>query len=293
MLKGRIVKGIGGFYYVDIEGKIFECRARGIFRKDKITPLVGDFVKISILDGEENIGVIEEILPRKSKLIRPSVANVDQAIIVFSILQPEINLLLLDKFLVLAERENLDISICLNKIDLAKDESGYEEIVANYKNSGYKLLLTSYKYPESMRQLEAVLKGKVNVFAGPSGVGKSSLLNKINPDLQLKTGEVSKRTLRGKHTTRHVELLPIGENSWVVDTPGFSTLNIDFIPEEELANFFPEFKVFYEDCTFSTCRHIDEPKCGIKQALDMGYLAKSRYKSYLQLVEEIRKNRRF
>lgn len=293
MIKGRLIKGIGGFYYVDTDKEVFECKARGIFRQMKITPLVGDFVEISILDEENKKGVVEKILERKTELIRPTVANVDQAVIVFAVTQPEPNLLLLDRFLIQAEKEELDIVICLNKTDLADEARQYKRILDIYRTTNYRILLTNYKDEESIQQLREELVNRTNVFAGPSGVGKSTLLNKIHPGLKLETGDISRKTSRGKHTTRHAELIAIGNNSWVVDTPGFSSLSIDFMEVEELTYLFPEFAPYLEECRFSSCLHIDEPECGIKKALISGGISEERYKNYLQFVEEIRSSRRF
>ncbi|AOY77366.1 ribosome small subunit-dependent GTPase A [Clostridium formicaceticum] len=292
MKKGRLIKGIGGFYYVDVEGEIYECKARGIFRQKKITPLVGDYVEISITDEQKKVGVVEKIMERSTELIRPTVSNVNQAVIVFAVIQPEPNIMLLDRFLVLAESQELEIVICFNKVDLATTEA-YMPIADRYRAVGYKVLLTSAKNEVSITDLRKVLLDKTSVFAGPSGVGKSTLLNKIHPNLQLKTGEISAKTARGKHTTRHAELIPIEKHSWVVDTPGFSALNIDFIEEEALALYFPEFDEYMEECKFSSCQHVDEPSCGIKNALQQNKIAKERYHSYLQFLQEIRSNRRF
>ncbi|SES66251.1 ribosome biogenesis GTPase [Natronincola peptidivorans] len=292
MLKGRLIKGIGGFYYVDIAGRIYECKARGIFRQMKITPLVGDDVKISIIDETNKKGVIEEILERRTELIRPTVANVDQAIIVFAVTQPEPNLVLLDRFLVLAENEELDIVICFNKIDLLQNNE-YTSFVDIYTSAGYDVVLTTAKEEDSIKQLKEMLLDKISVFAGPSGVGKSTLLNKIHPELKLQTGELSEKTSRGKHTTRHVELISIENHGWVVDTPGFSSLNLDFIEEEDLQLLFPEFSAHIEECRFTSCLHMDEPSCGVKKAIKSGIINEKRYNSYLQLIEEIRNNRRY
>ncbi len=292
MHSGRIIKGIGGFYYVDVKGEIFECKARGLFRKKNITPLVGDYVKIHILDDENKKGVIEEIKDRHNELIRPSVSNVDQAIIVFSVTQPDPHLSLLDRFLVLAESQKLKIIICLNKTDLL-DKNKYDEIINIYGNAGYKIILTSIKDEEGIGELSKELKNKTTVFAGPSGVGKSTLLNQIDPSLQLKTGEVSVRIGRGKHTTRHAELITLGENSWVVDTPGFSSLDMNFIEEEDLAYYFREFTHYIDNCRFNSCRHINEPNCGIKEAVKSFEISQKRYDSYILLIDEIRKNRRY
>lgn len=292
MKEGRIIKGIGGFYYIDCETEIFECKARGIFRKNNITPMVGDYVLFTVLNPDEKKGVIEEIKPRRNMLFRPPVANVDQVIVVFAVTQPDPNLALLDRFLVLAETEELDIVICFNKVDLLQ-EKDYQWIGDIYKNIGYRLLTTSKHLPDTLEGLRLALREKVSVVAGPSGVGKSSLLNTVQSNILLQTGEVSYKTERGKHTTRHVELIALNQKGWVVDTPGFSTLKIDFIEEDHLADYFPEFANHSEDCRFSSCIHEREPDCGIKKAVASGEINQSRYDSYLQLLDEIRENRRY
>lgn len=289
---GRLIKGIGGFYYVDVKGQVFECKARGLFRKKKVVPVVGDYVEIHILDNENKKGVIEKINSRYNELIRPSVSNVDQAIVVFAVTQPDPHLSLLDRFLVLAESQKLKIIICLNKIDLLKEEE-YKEIVNIYTSVGYKVILTSTKQDKGISDLKEELKNKTTVFAGPSGVGKSTLLNNIQTGLQLQTGEVSSKIGRGKHTTRHAELIAFDGSGWVVDTPGFSSLNMDFIDEDELSFHFPEFMHYKDDCRFNTCKHINEPSCGVKDAVDVGKIPQQRYDSYIQFIDEIRKNRRY
>ncbi|WP_026476446.1 ribosome small subunit-dependent GTPase A [Alkaliphilus transvaalensis] len=292
MKEGRIIKGIGGFYYIDFHGSIYECKARGIFRKNKVIPMVGDYVVISVTDEDKRLGMIEEIKERQTELIRPPVSNVDQAIVVFAVAQPDPNFSLLDRFIVLAESQRLEIVICINKMDI-DDNNLKEEIIKIYGGAGYPIIFTS-KYDEaSLEQLKEKLKNKTTVFAGPSGVGKSTLLNRIQSNLVLQTGEISAKTARGKHTTRHVELIPYHESGWVVDTPGFSSLTIDFMEEVELAGAFREFHQFQDDCKFLSCIHENEPKCGIKEAVDEGKIPNTRYNSYLQLLEEVRKNRRY
>jgi len=292
MKEGIITKGIGGFYYIDYQGKIYECKARGIFRKNNLTPMVGDRVMISVLSEEKSLGVIEEIMERETELIRPAVANVNQAIVVFAVTQPEPTLTLLDRFLILAESQDLDITICLNKTDLA-DESRYKELLDIYGSTGYNIILTSKKLQRGIEDLREALRGKITVFAGPSGVGKSSLLNQVQSDIVLQTGEVSSKTDRGKHTTRHVELIKVENLGWVVDTPGFSSLALDFMKEEDLPYYFKEFLPFIEDCRFNSCLHNNEPQCGVKQAIEDGKIHASRYESYKLFLEEIRKNRRY
>ncbi len=292
MYRGRLIKGIGGFYYVDVEGKIFECKPRGLFRKKKIIPVIGDYVKIDILDNENRKGVIEEIEVRQNELIRPSVSNVDQVVVVFAVTRPDPCFSLLDRFLVSAESQRLKIVICFNKVDLL-DESDYREMVDIYTAAGYKVILTSGILGEGISDLSKELKNKTTVFAGPSGAGKSTLLNCICPSLQLKTKDVSLKTGRGKHTTRHVELINIGKNSWVVDTPGFSSLAIDLMDEESLYYYFPEFTPYVDTCRFNSCKHINEPGCGIKEAVKLGKISQQRYNSYIQLIDEIKKGRRY
>lgn len=292
MLEGVIIKGIGGFYYVKTREDIYECRARGIFREENITPLIGDKVLIR-LSEEDNTGYIEKIFDRKSQLIRPPVANITQAIIVMSIKKPNINCWLLDRFLVMIEHKNLDIKICLNKIDLANEEdiSLIEDI---YSKAQYKIIKTSTKTGVGILELKESLKDNITVFAGPSGVGKSSLLNKINPRLKLETGNVSKKTTRGKHTTRHVELIDLDSRSYVLDTPGFSSLNMDFIEEDvELSRYFREIHEYSHRCKFIGCLHDREPNCEVKKQVEEGNISRERYENYLQFLEEIKNIRRY
>jgi len=292
MIEGIIIKGIGGFYYVKTESEVIECRARGIFREKKITPLVGDRVLIRI-NQEDNKGYIEEILERKTCLIRPPVANVTQAIIVMSIKEPVINLWLLDRFLVMAEHNHLNIQICINKVDLGQEEE-INNILEIYDKAGYKVLKTSTKTMEGIDELKRALTNHITVFAGPSGVGKSSLLNKINPNLKLKSGEVSKKANRGRHTTRHVELFELYSNSFVLDTPGFSSLSLDFIEDPvELSDYFIEMGKYRYNCKFKGCLHFKEPDCEIKKQVQEGNISYQRYNNYIQFLEEILENRRF
>ena len=289
MIDGIIQKGIGGFYYVQTEDKIYECKARGRFRKEKITPLAGDKVKISI-DPVSNLGMIEEILPRETELTRPPVANVNQAVIVFAIKQPEPNLSLLDKMLAMIEKEGLDSIICVNKIDLDENHDA-DQIRSIYELAGYPVIYTSTKLSIGLEEIKSRLKGRVTVLAGPSGVGKSSLLNAIQPGLRLKTGKISQKTKRGRHTTRHVELLKLDIGGWILDTPGFSSLELDSIEEEEVPYLFKEFNPFLEGCKFNSCRHIHEPECAIKKRVMEGKIHPHRYESYIQFIEEIRQKK--
>ena len=292
MINGKIIKGIGGFYYVDTEKGLYECRARGIFRKNKITPLVGDRVSISVVDEENKKGVVEEIEKRDTELVRPPIANVDKALIVFAIKNPSPNLSLLDRFIVLAEKENLEIVIVFTKVDLDADGELLEELKSIYEVSGYKVIPVSNKLKLNIDKIKEELKENTVVFAGPSGVGKSSLLNEVDKNFELKTGEVSDKIKRGKHTTRHAELLKLECGGMVADTPGFSSLTLDDIDESELKEYFIEFDK-YDECRFgSRCIHENEPSCAVKEAVENGDISKKRYESYIQLLNEIRSGKR-
>ncbi|MEY8415700.1 ribosome small subunit-dependent GTPase A [Tissierella praeacuta] len=291
MINGIIVKGIGGFYYVRTKSDIVECRARGVFREEKLTPLVGDKVRIRISD-EDNTGYIEEIYPRSSKLLRPPVANITQAIIVMSVKKPDINPWLLDRFIIMAEHENLDIVICINKSDLAEEKA--LDLKSIYENIGYKVINTSVVTGKGIDELKELLNNNISVFAGPSGAGKSSLLNTVNENFKLETGNVSFKTKRGKHTTRHIELLELHDNTFVLDSPGFSSLNIDFIEQEiELKNYFREIYKYGDKCRFISCLHKNEPNCEVKKQVEEGNIRKERYENYLLFLEEIKNIRRY
>lgn len=291
MLNGRIMKGIGGFYYVDTEQGLYECRARGIFRKNKQTPLVGDRVKISVVEEEKKIGVVEEIDKRETELIRPPISNIEKALIVFAVKNPTPHLSLLDRFIVLAERENLEIVIILTKIDL-DDDNTFEKIKNIYEPCGYKVIGVSNLEKKNIDKVKEELKDNTVVFAGPSGVGKSSLLNEIDKNFKLKTGDVSDKIKRGKHTTRHAELFELEFGGMVADTPGFSSLTLDDIEDVDLKDYFIEFDN-YDDCKFgSRCIHQNEPNCAVKEAVENGEIPKERYESYIQLLNEIRQGKR-
>ena len=291
MIEGRIIKGIGGFYYIETEKGLYECRARGIFRKNKITPLVGDFVKISVVDEDNKKGVVEEIQERKTELVRPPIANVNKALIVFAVKNPTPHLSLLDRVIVLAERENLEIVIILTKIDL-DDDNTFEKIKNIYEPCGYKVIGVSNLENKNIDKVKEELKDNTVVFAGPSGVGKSSLLNQIDSNFQLKTGDVSDKIKRGKHTTRHAELFELKFGGMVADTPGFSSLTLDDIEDIDLKDYFIEFE-YYDDCKFgSRCIHQNEPNCAVKEAVENGEIPKERYESYIQLLNEIRQGKR-
>lgn len=275
---------------MNVEEDIIECRARGIFREQKITPLVGDIVRIRI-STEDNSGYIEEIMDRNSELIRPPVANVTQVVVVASVKNPELNTWLVDKILVMAEEKNLNITICINKADLDLQRS--EELKCLYSNAGYTVILTSKITGLGIEELRNKLKDNINVFAGPSGVGKSSLLNTLNPLFKLETGDVSRKTQRGKHTTRHVELLKLEKNTFILDTPGFSSFELDFIEDyRDLRHYFRDIEKYNGKCGFNSCIHLNEPKCAVKDAVGDGKLSRERYENYLLILDELKNRKR-
>lgn len=287
MKDGIIIKGISGFYYVEVGQDLYECKARGIFRKKGLSPLVGDRVAISIIDEADKKGNIEKIYERKSELVRPPIANVDKVLITFSVKEPNPNMVLLDRFIVFSEKENLDIRIILTKVDLDEDGTIVDRIVSDYGRIGYKVIPVSVDTGQGIDQVRQELEGCISVFAGQSGVGKSSILNAIEPGFKIDTAEISQKLGRGKHTTRHSELYKIGPNAIVADTPGFSSFELTDIEIEELQEYFIEFAKF-DGCRFgSKCIHKNEPACAVKEALEVGEIAESRYKSYLQILDEI------
>ncbi len=293
MEEGRIIKGISGFYYVSLKDGLYECKGRGILRKDKVKPLVGDWVQVSQLDNRKKTGSLEKVLPRKNQLKRPEIANVDQVVIVLSVKNPSPSLMLLDKIIVLAEDLGLEVTLCINKADLEEDQDNtLKEIQEIYGPTGYPLIFTSAERDQGIEALRNSLKGKVSVFSGPSGVGKSSLLNAIKPGLQLKTGEVSARIQRGKHTTRHTELILVDEDSWIADTPGFGNLDVEEIQRENLRFYFREFLPYVENCKFTSCLHLKEPKCSVKAQVEKGTISKKRYAHYVQIMTELNEKRR-
>ncbi|MDD6307689.1 MAG: ribosome small subunit-dependent GTPase A [Clostridiales bacterium] len=292
-MQGKIIKGIAGFYYVHVvESGIYECKAKGIFRNQKIKPLVGDDVEIAIIDEEEKKGNIEQILSRKNELIRPAVANINLALIIFAAAKPQPNFNLLDRFLIMMEYQKVPVKICFNKIDLVSEKE-IEKIAAVYQNCGYDILTVSAKEEKGITELLEVLQGKTTAVAGPSGVGKSSLINRLQPHVQMETGAISKKIERGRHTTRHSEIIPICGNTYIMDTPGFSTLNIPGFEKEDLQQYYPEFLVFEPYCRFKGCSHISEPDCGVKEALEEGKISSLRYENYKLLYEELRNIKKY
>ena len=292
-MQGKIVKGISGSYYVFVVGiGIYECKAKGVFRNKKIKPLVGDNVKIAILDETKRIGNIEEILPRKNELIRPAVSNIDMALVIFAAAKPEPSFNLLDRFLCMMEYQQVPVTICFNKCDLITEEQ-QKELESIYQPAGYDVIFTSAKETENIDTLKFLLQGKTTAVAGPSGVGKSSLINKLQDKVCMETGDISQKIERGKHTTRHSEIIPIGEDAYIMDTPGFSSMDVPGFEKEDLWTCYPEFLPFEPNCRFRGCSHIKEPDCGIKEALEMGKISKVRYDNYVLLYEEVKQNRRY
>ena len=292
-MQGKIIKGIGGFYYVDVvESGIYECKAKGIFRKDKIKPLVGDAVELEILDEKEKEGSITKILPRKNELRRPAVSNVDQALVVFAVTEPTPHLNLLDRFLVVMDSKRIPAVLCFNKKDIAR-EIEIRELQEIYSSCGYPLLFTSASKQENIQRLKEFLKGKTTVIAGPSGVGKSSLINLIQESVRMETGTISRKIARGKHTTRHSELIVVEQGAYIMDTPGFTSLYMENLAEEELRQYFREFIPYEGRCRFSGCSHIHEPGCAVKEAVEKGAIHAARYQSYMEIYEELREKRRY
>ena len=280
----RIIKGIGGFYYVRTAAGIVECKARGHFRNKKMKPFVGDFVRIGIHENAEN--TIDEILPRKNKLIRPPVSNIDNLIIVAGMVTPAPNTFVIDKLCAVCELKGIEPMILFNKTDL---EDG-EALAAIYRNAGFTSFAVSAKTGAGVEQIKPLLAGKTSVFTGNSGAGKSSLLNKLDASLSLQTGEVSEKLGRGRHTTRQCEIFSLcgGE---VVDTPGFSSLEIEKLQtvlKEDLQFCFREFEPFLNECRFTGCAHMKEKGCAVKKALEEGKIEPSRYESYRMLYEQVK-----
>ena len=292
-MTGKIIKGIAGFYYVhDRKSRVYECKAKGIFRNKKIKPLVGDDVEFSVLDEEEGTGNIDRILPRRNQLIRPAAANVDQAMVIFSITHPAPNLNLLDRFLVMMERQQVPVVICFNKMDLCGREQ-MDDFGKIYRGAGYQVEFISTYDKRGLDQVRARMQGKTTVFAGPSGVGKSSLTNELHPEAAMETSDISRKIERGRHTTRHSELFSVGEDTYMMDTPGFSSMYVEDLEAEALKEYFPEFATFEENCKFLGCVHVGERVCGVKEALEQGKISKSRYDNYLLMYQELKNKRRY
>lgn len=287
-MRGKIIRGIAGFYYVQTgTGDIYTCKAKGIFRKQQVKPLVGDDVELSVLDAAAREGNVDDILPRKNVLLRPTVANVDQALVIFAVCRPAPNFNLLDRFLVMMECRNLPCIICFNKTDMISEaeQAAFREL---YAGCGYGFVLTSARDGRGTEKLRALLHGRTTAVAGPSGVGKSSLINLLQPDIRMETGAVSKKIARGRHTTRHSELIRMEEDTYIMDTPGFSSLGLFDLKKENLRHCYPEFASYEGKCRFQGCVHIHEPDCAVKEALAEGKIGKVRYENYCLLYEELK-----
>ncbi len=291
-MQGKIIKGIAGFYYVHTSIGLVECKAKGIFRKEQIKPLVGDLVEIEMTDEEKLLGNIIKILPRKNTLIRPASANIDQALVIFAIVKPNPSYNLLDRLLITMKQQKLPAIICFNKKDIATREER-EELVEAYGGCGYEVLFVSGIQNDGLEEIRAHLQGKTTVVAGPSGVGKSTIINALYPAAGMETGEISRKIERGKHTTRHAQLFALADDTFIMDTPGFTSLNLGEMEKEELQGFYQEFEAYEKDCKFGGCAHISEPVCGVKNALSKGKISKVRYENYVLLYEEVKSRKKY
>lgn len=292
-MQGKIIKGIAGFYYVDAaESGLYECKARGIFRKEKTKPLVGDDVEFDVLDEGEKTGNIIAVHTRRNELIRPAVANIDQALVVFAVTEPKPHFNLLDHFLVMMEYKEIPVILCFNKKDIAS-ESEVKELADIYRSCGYPIVFTSAREKSNIEAVKQLLKGKTTAIAGPSGVGKSSLINLLQPHVQMETGDISRKIARGRHTTRHSELIAIDKESYIMDTPGFSSLYVGEMEKEELKYCFREFTPFEGRCRFHECGHVHEPGCLVKAAVEEGQIHKIRYQDYVEMYKELQDRKRY
>ncbi|MCI7078967.1 MAG: ribosome small subunit-dependent GTPase A [Veillonellaceae bacterium] len=290
MPTAQVIKMYNGFYYLQVAGQeeLLSCRLRGRIKRNKGAVVTGDYVEYQML--EDGTGVIERCLPRRTLLKRPAVANIDQVLITFAARQPDLNQLLLNRFLVLAEWSGIpEIVICINKCDLLEEKADF---LQDYVQAGYKLLMVSAQEGQGIQELKNLLTGRVTVFAGPSGVGKSSLLNAVDSNLELVTGKISDKIKRGKHTTRAACLLPLPEGGTVVDTPGFSAAELENIDKAQLAHYFPEFRPYIEKCYYNTCTHSHEPDCAVKEAVAAGAICQARYEAYLNILQTINERKK-
>ena len=292
-MTGKIIKGISGFYYVYVEGAgLYECKAKGAFRKQKIKPLVGDNVEIAVIDEANKLGNVEKILPRKNELIRPAVSNIDMALVIFASAKPDPNFNLLDRFLCMMEHQKVPVTICFNKIDLV-DKEKLKEYSRIYEPAGYNVIFTCTKTKEGLGSIRSLLEGKTTTVAGPSGVGKSSIINCLQSDITMETGTISEKIERGKHTTRHSEIIPVSHDTYIMDTPGFSSMDVPGFEKEDLWTCYPEFVRHEPYCRFIGCSHINEPDCGVKAAIEDGEISPVRYENYKLLYEELKNRHKY
>nr|WP_308648930.1 ribosome small subunit-dependent GTPase A [uncultured Agathobacter sp.] len=292
-MTGKIIKGISGFYYVYVEGAgLYECKAKGAFRKQKIKPLVGDNVEIAVIDEANKLGNVEKILPRKNELIRPAVSNIDMALVIFASAKPDPNFNLLDRFLCMMEYQKVPVTICFNKIDLV-DQEKLKEYSRIYEPAGYNVIFTCTKTKEGLGSIRSLLEGKTTTVAGPSGVGKSSIINCLQSDITMETGTISEKIERGKHTTRHSEIIPVSHDTYIMDTPGFSSMDVPGFEKEDLWTCYPEFVKHEPYCRFIGCSHINEPDCGVKAAVEDGEISPVRYENYKLLYEELKNRHKY
>ena len=292
-MTGKIIKGISGFYYVYVEGAgLYECKAKGAFRKQKIKPLVGDNVEIAVIDEANKLGNVEKILPRKNELIRPAVSNIDMALVIFASAKPDPNFNLLDRFLCMMEYQKVPVTICFNKIDLV-DQEKLKEYSGIYEPAGYNVIFTCTKTKEGHGSIRSLLEGKTTTVAGPSGVGKSSIINCLQSDITMETGTISEKIERGKHTTRHSEIIPVSHDTYIMDTPGFSSMDVPGFEKENLWTCYPEFVRYEPYCRFIGCSHINEPDCGVKAAVEDGEISPVRYENYKLLYEELKNRHKY
>lgn len=292
-MTGKIIKGIAGEYFVHVPDMgIIRCKAKGIFRHKNMKPLVGDNVEVEILSVEDSTGSITRILDRKNQLIRPAVANIDQTLVVFAAKSPMPNRNLLDRFLVMMESQEMKTVLCFNKMDLACKDEMYE-LKETYEKAGYKVMLISVKEKQGISEVLELLKGRTTSLAGPSGVGKSSLLNLLVPEAVMETGDISRKIERGKHTTRHSEIFSLGGDTYLMDTPGFSSIYTCECEKEELKGYFPEFLSYEGQCRFNGCVHVNEPDCAVKEAVRQGKIGESRYENYVTFYNEIKERKKY